>query len=242
VSIKIMAQVWADGPTDKAQLLVLLALADFADDSGNCWPSVAAVGQKARMSERNARRIIRDLEEAGFLSVVTGGGRFGCSQYVVRNPDKMSPGQNVPPGQNQHETRTKPARNPDIAMSAEPSRTIKEPSIEPLCISPAENVGGSDRAPRRKPEVPLPEDWVPSDRNLADAESRNFTRQEIDANAEQFRNHHISKGSRFRDWDAAWRTWLGNARKFERSTASRSGPSGGHSTLFAGFHRASGGH
>jgi hypothetical protein len=135
MSIKIMADVWSNGPTDKAQLLVLLALADFADDNGSCWPSVAAVGVKARMSERNARRVIRDLEAAGHLSVVTGGGRFGCSQYVVgnpdksaQNPDKKTPGQIVPPGQNQHKTRTKQVGNPDIAMSAEPSRTIKEPS------------------------------------------------------------------------------------------------------------------
>jgi hypothetical protein len=127
MSIAIMSAVWANGPEDKAELLVLLALADFADDRGVCWPSMASVGRKARMSERNARRVIRSLEDAGYLTTDEGGGRHGCSQYRI-NSDKVSAGQNVRPGQSQPETRTKRAQNPDIAMSAEPSRTIIEPS------------------------------------------------------------------------------------------------------------------
>lgn len=89
---------------------------------------------------------------------------------------------------------------------------------------------------RRRLELPLPDGWVPSDRNIADAEARNFTSREIDENAERFRNHHHAKGTRYRDWDAAWRTWLGNARRF--SAPRHAGPSGGHSALLAGFHRA----
>jgi len=68
---------------------------------------------------------------------------------------------------------------------------------------------------RRKPEIEIPEDWVPNDRNVSDATDRGFSQMEIDHEADRFRNHHLSKQSRFRDWDAAWRTWLGNARKFE---------------------------
>ena len=105
MSIRIMSQVWDNGPEDKAELVVMLALADFADDEGKCWPSGDAIGKKARMSERNARRILRKLEVDGYLKTIEGGGRHGCSQYRI-NPDKMSPGQNVPPGQNEQETRT----------------------------------------------------------------------------------------------------------------------------------------
>lgn len=122
-----MSWVWESGPSDKAQLLVLLALADFCSDRGECWPSMKSVAEKARMSERNARRVVRDLESAGLLSTYEGGGRSGTSKYTI-NTDTVSPGQNVRPGQNDPETRTKRALNPDTAMSAEPSR---EPSREP---------------------------------------------------------------------------------------------------------------
>ncbi len=159
MSIRIMADVWANGPEDKAQLLVLLALSDFADDDGKCWPSMAAVGRKARMSERNARRVIRSLEDDGYLSVVEGGGRYGCSQYTINNPVKMPPPPDKitrtecpSPGQNDAETRTKQHGNPDIAVSAEPSTTIKEPSVvkvkapPPICAILCEVLGVTEQA------------------------------------------------------------------------------------------------
>jgi uncharacterized protein YdaU (DUF1376 family) len=66
---------------------------------------------------------------------------------------------------------------------------------------------------RRKPELPLPENWVPSERNIADAEARNFQPDRIEHEADKFRNYHLAKGNLYRDWDAAWRTWLGNASR-----------------------------
>ena len=82
-------------------------------------------------------------------------------------------------------------------------------------------IGARKRA--RKPEIPIPENWTPSDKNLSDAYARQFTDEEIRHEAAQFRDHHTARGTRFRDWDAAWRTWLGNARKFApRVVAGRS--------------------
>lgn len=122
MSIRIMSKVWDHGPSERGELLVMLALADFSNDDGECWPSVAAIGKKARMDERSARRILRKLEAAGWLSVDVGGGRHGCSKYTI-NTDTVPPGQNAPPdkmsqkpGQNEPETRT--------PVSPEPSRTI----------------------------------------------------------------------------------------------------------------------
>lgn len=71
---------------------------------------------------------------------------------------------------------------------------------------------------RRKPEIEIPENWVPSDRNISDATDRGFSQMEIDHEADKFRNHHLSKQSRYRDWDAAWRTWLANSRKFQSNS------------------------
>lgn len=34
------------------------------------------------------------------------------------------------------------------------------------------------------------------------------------AETRQFLDHHRAKGSTFRDWTAAWRTWMGNAQKY----------------------------
>ncbi len=40
---------------------------------------------------------------------------------------------------------------------------------------------------------------------------------DVDAEIAKFRDHHAAKGSLMADWDAAWRTWVGNAVQFGRA-------------------------
>jgi hypothetical protein len=58
----------------------------------------------------------------------------------------------------------------------------------------------------------LPADWVPNEthRDIA-AKLPGIL---VSAEVENFKDHHTAKGSRFKDWDAAFRTWLRNAAKF----------------------------
>ena len=59
---------WAWGrrlkPTAK---LVLMSLADAADDHGVCWPSVPTLARKCCISTRTVQRIIGELVDAGLL-------------------------------------------------------------------------------------------------------------------------------------------------------------------------------
>jgi hypothetical protein len=57
----------------------------------------------------------------------------------------------------------------------------------------------------------FPSDWTPAPeaQTKALADGLNCA-----AEAEAFRDHHTAKGTRFTDWDAAFRTWLRNAVKF----------------------------
>jgi len=68
MSIRAMTWAWtaALSPTPK---LVLMALADIADDQGLCWPSVKALARKCSLSERSVQRVLRSLESEDFLSV-----------------------------------------------------------------------------------------------------------------------------------------------------------------------------
>ncbi|MDF1853483.1 MAG: helix-turn-helix domain-containing protein [Verrucomicrobiales bacterium] len=131
MSIKIMSQVWETGPSKQSHLLVMLALADYANDEGTCWPSMASIAHKARITERGARKIVRELEALGWLYIDTGGGRHGCNRYTV-NPEQGSPRNDVPPGTAMQKpgTAMQETRN---GGSAEPSRTVKEPSVSKTC-------------------------------------------------------------------------------------------------------------
>ncbi len=104
-------------------------------------------------------------------------------------------------------------------------KPVIEPVIEPgnpLVGSPVENSKDEpvSKSPPRRRAVALPDGWVPSAKNIEDARKANFSDEEIRNEADQFRDHHHARGTTFKDWDAAWRTWLRNARKFgDRSMA-----------------------
>jgi hypothetical protein len=97
----------------------------------------------------------------------------------------------------------------------------------------------------RAAETELPPEWIPNESNVADAEARGFSQQEISDEADRFRDHHLARGNRMRNWDAAWRTWLGNARKFANGRVAGGpvpggrGP-GGSLASIAAWRRASG--
>jgi len=77
-----MAEVWKKSKQKGAALLVQLALADFADDEGFCFPSMRTIARKARLSLRQAHRVVADLKKAGELTV-HGAGPHGTNRFKV---------------------------------------------------------------------------------------------------------------------------------------------------------------
>lgn len=78
-----MTRVWEHAEYKESTLLILLALADFADDNGICWPEVPTLAAKARVSDRRAIDIIQALEKDGAIVYQRGGGRGRRSLYGV---------------------------------------------------------------------------------------------------------------------------------------------------------------
>src|SRR3954469_18711448 len=52
-----------------APKLVLMALADIADDAGFCFPSVPTLAVKVSMDERSVQRILRKLTADAFVAI-----------------------------------------------------------------------------------------------------------------------------------------------------------------------------
>src|SRR5437867_10894100 len=74
MSVKYMSQVWLDPCIhEKNELIVLLALADWADDDGCCWPGIAKLASKTRLSERGLQYILERLRKSGHLCIERGG-------------------------------------------------------------------------------------------------------------------------------------------------------------------------
>lgn len=71
MSITILAEVWQYAPVSGGELLVLMAIADAADDDRRMsWLSVPTIAKRSRMKERNTYNCLKSLTEAGLIEDV----------------------------------------------------------------------------------------------------------------------------------------------------------------------------
>lgn len=70
MSIKYMSSVWDHAKLNGNELLLLLALADYADGEGRCWPKVATLAKRIRVSKRQTQRYLANLAANGYITRV----------------------------------------------------------------------------------------------------------------------------------------------------------------------------
>ncbi|MCX7146209.1 MAG: helix-turn-helix domain-containing protein [Sulfuritalea sp.] len=87
MSVRVFSKVWDNFPGGGADLLTILALADWCNDQGgNLFPSINAIAKKTRVSRSQAQRNIHRLIESGYVSVIgneTGGPPGSTRQYQI---------------------------------------------------------------------------------------------------------------------------------------------------------------
>ena len=138
MSIALMTAIWEMDftPVDK---LVLLALADWANEDGKCWPSIAKIAAKTGCGERTVQRALREAENRGLLTRHENKGK-GCV-YTIDPRHTGTPATKSPV----------PDRRPTPATVA--PNTLGYTIVEEAKASP------TARAKKSEPFV-LP-DWVP---------------------------------------------------------------------------------
>ena len=151
-----MSQVWNMEIEDSTTKLTLMALADFSDDEGYCYPSYEVLAKKISKSKRTAIRAVDKLTELGFLQKEKRELKDGTSSanlYKILSENERVT-QTHPRVTNENErvtAMTLPSDTDDtprvtsmtpcsdkgvtpinITTNRTVSRTIKEPSINPL--------------------------------------------------------------------------------------------------------------
>lgn len=132
MSVRTMARVWELSQHRGNDLLMLLAIADFADDEGNAYPSVQTLAQKCRMKARNTTAILTAIRKSGELEVRPNEGPKGTNRYRIVLPSRplqKRAGVQIHAGMQKRaappaETCRKPLQNP----ADEPSVNHQEPS------------------------------------------------------------------------------------------------------------------
>lgn len=85
MSLAASRRVWSatPDPIRGGAFTLLLALADYADDRNLCWPTLPTLAQKARLGERQATDLLRQLEAAGQVLIARKPGRDGGMFFAV---------------------------------------------------------------------------------------------------------------------------------------------------------------
>lgn len=187
MSIKMMSWAFHDTPEDlsPAQVLVLVALADAADDEGHVrflpekGRNQDQLARKCRMSRRTMQRALEVLEDRGLIRRSSG----------LFMPDTYTLVRHI--GASGRQDDATAARQNDASSSID---------------------GISDGTRARKPKAkphPLPADWEPSPEAVALAEQRGI---DLQTEADAFRAHAEAHAREVTVWHAAFRQWLIKAR------------------------------
>lgn len=198
MSVRVSTWVWHETTARSSDLLVLLALADIADDDGWCWPKMGVLVDKVRLDRATVQRRMNALIDGGLVERVERPGTSNLYRVLVPWGDSGEGPQIAAPGVPQQ-------RGGGAAQARHrvPHGRGTEPSLN------RQDTSVAGRSPRRKPERPLPEDWKPTAKHSALASER---RVDLSSEAFRFRAHAEANDRRQRDWNAAFTMWLSKAR------------------------------
>ena len=96
MSLKAMIWAWDQDITNQSELLILLALADYANEDNECWPKYETLQEKSRVkSKATISKTLKALSEKGLVSIFRRpkpcGGSI-CNKYVLNISESSNSG------------------------------------------------------------------------------------------------------------------------------------------------------
>lgn len=221
---------------DSTAKLLLIVLADYANDEGMAWPSVKTMAEETEKSERSIQLLLRKLEQ---MRLIRKGDQKLVAKYAKgRRPTvyKLFPtakksetpvNATVERGETHFTPRVQPASphgcNPlrfrgatHFVSGVKPTspKPSQEPSIEPSRESTRANKTDTTRLQALANLTP-----DQSHRQLADEIGL-----DLDAELAKFRDHAIAGGHLPADPAAAFRNWLRRGRELGLGNTNRTEP------------------
>lgn len=211
-----MSAVWDIEDIDSSECLVLIALADHADDMGRCYPSIGRLAKRTKLSDRGVQKVISRLIEKGFVTVTPCAGQGGANLYTVTaTPEPRSPLNDVHP-RTEFTTPPNHVRETPEPRSPKPSRTTIEPS--------------EDITARKRLKVRIPENWHPGDEGIAYALDKNIPMEVIRDEIDGFRAYWLDRtDAQGRKSCEGWKQcWQNRVRTIAGRYATRQPARGNH--------------
>lgn len=188
--------------------LVLLSLADRADENSRAWPSCARVVADTGLDRKTVLKAIKEIIEAGLM--IDTGVRIGQGSRVfqlvgVAHREALEP---IP-----KTGYPKNGTGPKNGMPTYPKNgtsTYPKNGIQNLSGNQSRN-----RSVVKRKATQVPADFTVTDDMLSWASQNTPTIDPV-RETPKFVDHHRAKGSTFKDHIAAWRNWMRNAVKFQQ--------------------------
>ncbi|WP_413498917.1 helix-turn-helix domain-containing protein [Buttiauxella gaviniae] len=217
MSMNLMAKAMSIKVGNPLRKLVLIKLADNANDNGECWPSYQHIADHCECSKSAVKEHIATLIKLGFMTkenrVGVNNGKGNTSNvYYLNLSANPVPSESTPPvppksiGGSPKSTPVPSESTPPVPPAGTRTSHSFEPVKEPL-------------GEKKKCSV-MPEGFKPCESHQKMADKLGVSLQE---EFEKFTDHHLSKNSKFVDWSRALNTWLRNAKGFQRGFPATTG-------------------
>lgn len=210
MSVRVSTWVWHDTTARGNDLLVLLALADTADDDGSCWPGVSTIAAKTRLDRATVQRRLKVLQSTELVDRITRPGQSNL--YRIRVPWGAADC-GTPTDQG---GRTAAAPGAAQARQGVPHGRGTEPS---------ENRQGTTNGARKR-GTRIPDIFRVTPEMREWAAQQGWSHLDLDGITAGFVDYWLgvpgAKGVKL-DWPATWRNWV--RRKAEDSRRGNAGSS-----------------
>lgn len=237
MSVDATRWAWLASPTKSSELLVLLSMADRAGEDHTCWPSIARMVKDTKLNEKTVNTALKGLVEQGLIcdtgrrvgstgrvKVYQLVGVLGRDEQLEKTTRPKKKGKKNTPEIGGIKSNTPkngilpilPSNTPEIGGTKYPQNR----GSEPITLEPNKEPNTSLSSPpanaptKTKQSCVFPKDFA-VDQTMVNWLNEKGITAPWQLETEKFANHHIAKGSVFKDWRAAWRTWMLNSIKYQ---------------------------
>lgn len=209
MSIEALSMVLNHSTAMGSPKVILLGIANHLgpDATEGAWPSQKRLADYANLSERGVQKCVDKLVKSGELRVEVAGGhsrnQYKPNRYwiTIECPEDCDKSMSHRRGEPQDQGRT------PVPSGANGSTVRGVPEFVQTVIEPKE---------KSKYATSIPDNFTPSAQIQETFEAKYGSVLSYEETLEAFTDHHLANGSKFKDWDAAFRTWCRRAVTYQK--------------------------